>query len=105
MMILYDFDFQSRLGPLWRRRAWVLERMAALDLGSGDLRWALIDLGMHGLSSLSGYGREWIAGVFRNAGRRESRSAFPVADTPLLTPRWQQRVANPDNSSDMERAA
>jgi hypothetical protein len=105
MMILHGFDVHSRLGPLWRRRAWLLERMAALDLVSGDLRWALIDLGMHGLSSLSGHGREWIAGIARNAGRRASRSGFPAADTPLLTPRWQQRVANLDNSSDTENAA
>jgi hypothetical protein len=105
MIILYGFDVHSRLGPLWRPRAWLLERMVTLDLVSGDLRWAMLDLVVQALSSLSAHGREWLAAIAHNATRRASRSIIPSADTPLLTQRWQQPVARLETPSDMESAA
>jgi hypothetical protein len=67
MIIFYGFDVDKDLGPLWRLRARVLERIIALDLAQGDLRWAAIDLGLRSLCALSAVGREWVALAFQNS--------------------------------------
>jgi hypothetical protein len=105
MIILYDFNAHSRLGPLWRPRAWLLERMVTLDLVSGDLRWAMLDLVVQALSSLSAHGRQRLATIVRNATHRDTRPIISSADPSLLTPRWQQRIARLETPSDMESAA
>jgi hypothetical protein len=67
MIIFYGFDVRKDLGPLWRLRARVLERIIALDLASGDLRWVAIDLGLRSLCALSVAGRKLVASTFQNS--------------------------------------
>jgi hypothetical protein len=42
--------------PLWRVQSWALERLVAFQVGSGDLRWAVIAL------ALRSAGAAWVVG-------------------------------------------
>jgi hypothetical protein len=45
----------------------MLERIIALDPASGDLRWAVIGLGLRSLCALSAAGRKRVASTFPNS--------------------------------------
>lgn len=61
MMIFYRPNFQICISPLWRARAWLLERMVSLHVSSGDLRWGTMVLGLQVLSVLSSMAYESVA--------------------------------------------
>jgi hypothetical protein len=73
MMILWEF---GNYQPLWRIQTWALERLIALHVGSGDLRWALISL------SLSAFAAAWALGR-RRIVRLAGKGVRQAADTPL----------------------
>jgi len=77
MMILCEL---GNYQPLWRIQTWVLARLIALHIGSGDLRGALISL------ALSAFAAAWALGR-RRIARLARRGAGQAADTPLAAAR------------------
>jgi hypothetical protein len=77
MMILCDL---GNYQPLWRVQTWALERLIALHVGSGDLRWALISL------ALSSFAAAWALGR-RRMVRLARKGTRQAADTPLAAAR------------------
>jgi hypothetical protein len=77
MMILCEL---GNYQPFWRIQTWALERLIALHVGSGDLRWALISL------ALSSFAAAWALGR-RRIARLAGRGAEQAADTPLAAGR------------------
>lgn len=73
MTILCEFGIYQ---PLWRVQTWALERLIALHVGSGDLRWALISL------ALSSFAAAWAVGRGRVA-RLAGKAVSDAAATPL----------------------
>ena len=72
MILCEDGNYQ----PLCRVQTWALERLIALHVGSGDLRWALISL------ALSAFAAAWAMGRRRMA-RLAGKAANEAAATPL----------------------
>jgi hypothetical protein len=70
MMILCEF---GNYQPLWRVQTWALERLIALHLGSGDLRWAMIALALRSLGAAWAFGRTqcvlWLQNLASRAGQ------------------------------------
>ena len=54
MMILFEL---GNYQPLWRLQTWALERLIAAQLGSADLRWAMIALALNLLAAAWTVGR------------------------------------------------
>ena len=73
MMILCEL---GNYQPLWRIQTWALERLIALHVGSGDLRWALFSLALSAFATVWAFGRGRIARLAR-------RGAGEAADTTL----------------------
>ena len=73
MMILCEL---GNYQPLWRVQTWALERLIALHVGSGDLRWALISL------AISCFAAAWALGR-RRIVRLAGKGTRQAADTPL----------------------
>jgi hypothetical protein len=72
MMILGEF---GNYQPLWRVQTWALERLIALHLGSGDLRWAMIALALRSLSAAWALGRTQIVLLLQNLANRAGEPA------------------------------
>ena len=64
MMILCEL---GNYQPLWRIQTWALERLIALHVGSGDLRWAVIALALRSLGAVWALGRTQILLMRRDA--------------------------------------
>ena len=72
MMILCEF---GNYQPLWRVQTWALERLIALHLGSGDLRWAMIALALRSLSAAWALGRTQCVLLLQNPASRAAQPA------------------------------
>jgi hypothetical protein len=55
MMFSREFAAHGGLRPLWRVQARALERLAAIYRQSGDLRWAIVTLGLEACAVLDAF--------------------------------------------------
>ena len=55
MMFSREFAAHGGFGPLWRVPTWTLERVAAITCQSGDIRWAIIALGLGACAALDAF--------------------------------------------------
>ena len=80
MMFSREFAVHGGFGPLWRVHAWALGRFAAVDCHSGDLRFAIITLG---LVALDAFMQQQLAAWAQNVISRALRGArfAAAADT------------------------
>ena len=61
MMILEEIGAFENFRPLWRARIWALERLIACNGAAGDLRWAMLELGLAFMRSTLGTGARAVA--------------------------------------------
>src|SRR5438132_638012 len=83
MMFSREFAVHGGFGPLWRVHAWALGRFAAVDCHSGDLRFAIITLGLTALVALDAFMQQQLAAWAQNVISRALRGArfAAAADT------------------------
>jgi hypothetical protein len=98
MMFSRDFAVQGGLrggfGPLWRLRAWALERAAAIHCQSGDPRWAIVGLGLDALAALDVLVQKQLAACAQKIITRALQGArfAAVADTTVAAGGSQARL-------------
>jgi hypothetical protein len=68
MMILEEIGAFENFRPLWRARIWALERLIACNGAAGDLRWAMLELGLAFMRSTLGTGARAVALMASNHG-------------------------------------
>ena len=83
MMFSREFAARGGLKPLWRVHAWALERAGAVQFHSGDVRWAVVILGLRALAALEAFLHTQLDAWARNVISRALRGArfATAADT------------------------
>ena len=83
MMFSREFAFQGGFGPLWRVHAWALQRAVAVQFPSGDVRWAVVALGLRALAAVEAALQKQLTAWARNVIRHALRGArfAATADT------------------------
>ena len=94
MMFSREFAVQGGLTPLLRVRAWALERACAVPFHSGDLRWAVVALGLRALASVEAVLQKQLTAWARNVIRHALRGArfAATADTTVAAGGVQVRA-------------
>jgi hypothetical protein len=72
MMILCELGIYQ---PLWRVHTWALERLIAFQVGSSDLRWAVIALALHSVGAAWAFGRTQSVLLLQNLASRATQPA------------------------------
>jgi hypothetical protein len=91
MMITYGFgSFQ----PLWQAQAWAARCLISTGGGSGDARWAILSLTLHGLAALQAFLQSQLTSWARNVIARAMQGArfAAAADTTLAAGGSQARA-------------
>jgi hypothetical protein len=72
MMILCEL---GNYQPLCRLQSWMLERLVAAQLGSADLRWAMIALALNALAASWAFGWRQLGPAGRGGASRPEKPA------------------------------
>jgi len=94
MMFSREFAVQGGLMPLWRVHAWALERSVAVQFHSGDVRWAVVALGLRALAAAEAFLQRQLTSWARNVITRALRGArfASAADTTVAAGGSQGRA-------------
>jgi hypothetical protein len=75
MMFSRACAVHADLSPLWRLQAWAIERLVSILSPSGDLRWAIVALGLAALATLEALIHRRLVSLARHIMRRALRGA------------------------------